>query len=141
TNPSTWTCCVRPCTTPSSPNHDRAAVPGGRIVPPGWPERHSALGLPLPNPFSGDVTMASTAVSEQQHLRPSVAPVTYHHGDLKGVLGATPPRLIEERGASREVSLRGVAREIGVSHVATYRHFASKADLLSAVVDRWVTTL
>jgi len=85
--------------------------------------------------------MASTAVSEHQLSRPGVARVTYHHGDLKRELVATAARLIEEPGASPEVSLRRVAREIGVSHVATYRHFASKADLLSAVVDRWITTL
>src|SRR5262249_16402199 len=85
--------------------------------------------------------MASTAVSEQQVSRPTITRVTYHHGDLKRELVATAARLIEDPGASPEVSLRRVAREIGVSHVATYRHFASKADLLAAVVDRWVNTL
>ena len=31
-----------------------------------------------------------------------------------------------------------VARALGVSHAAVYRHFASKADLREAVVGRWV---
>lgn len=57
---------------------------------------------------------------------------TYHHGDLRNALVLTAVRLIEEDGLA-EFSLRGTAREVGVSANAAYRHFADKSDLLSAV--------
>ncbi len=59
-------------------------------------------------------------------------PGSYHHGDLKAALVAAATRLIEERGPT-SLSLRGVARAVGVSHAAPYRHFRSKKALLEAV--------
>lgn len=56
----------------------------------------------------------------------------YHHGDLRNALVLTAVRLIEEDGLT-EFSLRGTAREVGVSANAAYRHFADKSDLLTAV--------
>lgn len=59
---------------------------------------------------------------------------TYHHGDLRHALltaaldllgGATP----------EELTLREVARRVGVNHRAVYRHFADKTALLAAVAD------
>jgi len=57
---------------------------------------------------------------------------TYHHGDLRNALVLTAVRLIEDDGLG-EFSLRGTAREVGVSANAAYRHFADKSDLLTAV--------
>lgn len=57
---------------------------------------------------------------------------TYHHGDLRNALVLTAVRLIEQDGLG-EFSLRGTAREVGVSPNAAYRHFADKSALLSAV--------
>ena len=34
-----------------------------------------------------------------------------------------------------------VAKEIGVSHVALYKHFKDKSDLLEAVTERWLTEM
>ena len=55
----------------------------------------------------------------------------YHHGDLPRALVASAVGLIEEEG--REAfTLREVARRVGVSHAAPYRHFADKQALLAA---------
>lgn len=56
----------------------------------------------------------------------------YHHGDLRNALLATATELARESGPSA-VQLREAARRIGVSPSAAYRHFADRADLLSAV--------
>ena len=58
---------------------------------------------------------------------------SYHHGNLRAAL---LERAIAEIGARgvEGLSLRELARGLGVSHAAPKRHFASKADLLSAIV-------
>ncbi len=63
-----------------------------------------------------------------------MAQKAYHHKNLRralvelaiGKLDAAP---------ERNFSLRGLAKEIGVSSTASYAHFNSKADLLQAVVE------
>jgi AcrR family transcriptional regulator len=57
---------------------------------------------------------------------------SYHHGDLRSALIETGMRLIEFSDAD-QLSLREVAREVGVSAAAVYRHFPDKAALLSAL--------
>jgi AcrR family transcriptional regulator len=57
---------------------------------------------------------------------------TYHHGDLRAALIETGLRLLAERAAD-DLSLREVAREVGVSATAVYRHFPDKAALMSAL--------
>lgn len=58
----------------------------------------------------------------------------YHHGDLRrGLLDAALKRF-SERG-DFDFTLRELARDVGVSHNAPYRHFASKAELLAALRD------
>lgn len=59
---------------------------------------------------------------------------TYHHGDLRNALVGTAVRLIEQDGL-HQFSLRGTAREVGVSANAAYRHFNDKAALLAAVAE------
>ncbi|OYE02813.1 TetR/AcrR family transcriptional regulator [Nostoc sp. 'Peltigera membranacea cyanobiont' 232] len=56
----------------------------------------------------------------------------YHHGDLRQALIAAALELISEKNVEG-VSLREVARRVGVSHAAPYRHFADKESLLAAV--------
>jgi AcrR family transcriptional regulator len=56
----------------------------------------------------------------------------YHHGDLRAALIAAAEALLTQMGPA-ELSLRGVAREAGVSAMAPYRHFADKDALLAAV--------
>lgn len=57
---------------------------------------------------------------------------TYHHGDLRNALIEAGLTALEARDAS-ELSLRALARELGVSANAAYRHFADKDALLSAL--------
>jgi AcrR family transcriptional regulator len=57
---------------------------------------------------------------------------TYHHGDLRRSLVAAATRLLDRHGPGG-VTLRGAARQAGVSQAAPYRHFASKEALLAAV--------
>jgi len=54
----------------------------------------------------------------------------YHHGSLRPALLAAAERALARGG---DLSLRGLAREIGVSHAAPRRHFADKQALLDAL--------
>ncbi|MEU1405357.1 TetR/AcrR family transcriptional regulator [Streptomyces sp. NPDC005728] len=56
----------------------------------------------------------------------------YHHGDLRAALLAAAERTLRDRGAGA-LSLRELAREIGVSHAAPGRHFKDKQALLDAL--------
>lgn len=65
---------------------------------------------------------------------------TYHHGDLRVALIAAGLTLLEEREAD-DIGLREVARAVGVSATAVYRHFPDKAALLRALAAeglRWL---
>jgi len=64
----------------------------------------------------------------------TVAARPYHHGNLAATLLEHAERALEERGAG-ELSLRELAREIGVSHAAPRRHFADKQALLGALAE------
>jgi AcrR family transcriptional regulator len=56
----------------------------------------------------------------------------YHHGNLREALLAAGERALETAGA-QNLSLRELAREVGVSHAAPRRHFADKQALLDAL--------
>lgn len=58
----------------------------------------------------------------------------YHHGDLRSALVQAGLELLKTRSAD-EVSLREIARLVGVSATAVYRHFPDKAALLGALCD------
>jgi len=57
---------------------------------------------------------------------------TYHHGDLRNALIAAGRAALEDIGP-RELSLRSVAKAVGVSEAAPSRHFAGKEGLLAAM--------
>lgn len=59
----------------------------------------------------------------------------YHHGDLRQSLIDAAIAIIES-GDLAQLSLREVARRVGVSHNAPYRHFSDKDALLSAVAEQ-----
>lgn len=63
-------------------------------------------------------------------MQPTPSP--YHHGDLDAALVEAATKLLEERGPAA-FSLREVARAVGVSHAAPYRHFPNRQALLEAV--------
>ena len=56
----------------------------------------------------------------------------YHHGNLRSDLIAVAVQILEKRGASG-LRLQSIARRLGVSQSAPYRHFANKEALLAAV--------
>jgi AcrR family transcriptional regulator len=58
----------------------------------------------------------------------------YHHGDLRHALVAAAVALIEEQGLEA-VSVRALARRLGVSPGAPFRHFPSRTALLTAVAE------
>lgn len=58
--------------------------------------------------------------------------LTYHHGNLRKTLLERAAHVIAEQGIE-SLSLRALARDIGVSHSAPQRHFDDKAQLLSAL--------
>jgi len=57
---------------------------------------------------------------------------TYHHGDLRDALVQAALREAE-RGGPEAISIKALARELGVSQPAPYRHFGDRDALLAAV--------
>ena len=57
---------------------------------------------------------------------------TYHHGDLRNALVKEATTLLEEEGVEG-VTLRGLARRLGVSHAAPGHHFDDREALLCEV--------
>src|SRR5437764_8038285 len=72
----------------------------------------------------------SSRVTKARHAATRARP--YHHGDLRRALLDAAIAAIAEAGPAA-LSLRGLARRIGVSHAAPAHHFDDKAGLLTAV--------
>jgi len=58
--------------------------------------------------------------------------LAYHHGNLREVLLDAAAEAVEQDGLAA-LSLRALARKVGVSHGAPARHFPDKAALLTAL--------
>jgi AcrR family transcriptional regulator len=56
----------------------------------------------------------------------------YHHGNLRSALLHAAERTVRERGV-QDLSLRELARDVGVSHGAPRRHFPDRQALLDAL--------
>jgi AcrR family transcriptional regulator len=65
---------------------------------------------------------------------------SYHHGNLRTALLEHAARVVREYGAD-ELSLRELARQVGVSHSAPRRHFADRQALLAALAEDGFTRL
>jgi AcrR family transcriptional regulator len=63
-----------------------------------------------------------------------VADRPYHHGNLRAALLAQAEQTLRQHGLDG-LSLRELARQIGVSHAAPRRHFADRQALLDALAE------
>jgi AcrR family transcriptional regulator len=68
-------------------------------------------------------------------------PDQYHHGKLKESLITLASKHLEEGLAYEELSLRKMARELGVSAAAPYRHFQDNDAFLAEVAQRGFESL
>jgi AcrR family transcriptional regulator len=59
----------------------------------------------------------------------------YHHGNLRSALLDAAERSVEESG-TEQLSLRELARTVGVSHAAPRSHFPDRQALLNALAER-----
>lgn len=64
----------------------------------------------------------------------------YHHGDLRSALVEAGLKALES-APIKELSLRALAREVGVSATAVYRHFPDKQALLGALAAEGIEQL
>lgn len=64
----------------------------------------------------------------------------YHHGDLRNTLLAAATESIAESGVSK-LSLRALAKRVGVSNAAPTHHFGDKTGLLTALAAEGFTLL
>lgn len=64
----------------------------------------------------------------------------YHHGNLRTDLLDAAERSLRTHGAE-QLSLRDLARDVGVSHAAPRRHFADRRALLDALAESGFTRL
>ncbi len=65
---------------------------------------------------------------------PGMTERPYHHGNLHTALLEQAERTVREHGLG-ELSLRKLAREVGVSHGAPRRHFPDRQSLLDALAE------
>jgi AcrR family transcriptional regulator len=77
--------------------------------------------------------MLSTTTSNR-YAPTTVRERSYHHGNLRAALLEQAERNLRDRGADA-LSLRELAREVGVSHAAPRRHFADRQALLAALAE------
>ena len=64
----------------------------------------------------------------------------YHHGDLRSALVDAGMTALESNGFA-DLSLRQLAREVGVSATAVYRHFPDKQALMGALAAEGIAML
>ncbi len=62
------------------------------------------------------------------------------HGARHGQILNAVARLVTTRGMNK-VTINDIAREIGVTEAAIYRHFSSKRQILSSVIAQWRANL
>jgi AcrR family transcriptional regulator len=84
------------------------------------------LELRLANVYDDNMAKKDNSVNIEAAKR------SYHHGDLRSSLVAAGLELLKERAAD-DLSLREVARHVGVSATAVYRHFPDKQALFYAM--------
>jgi AcrR family transcriptional regulator len=69
-----------------------------------------------------------------------VTTATYHHGNLREALVEAALVAVREQGPDG-LAVRDLARRVGVSHNAAYRHFADRDALVAEVAERGLAAL
>ncbi len=88
----------------------------------------SFVAIRLGNVYTGNMTFNDNSVNIEAVQR------KYHHGDLRSALVESGLAMLKIRAAD-DISLREVARALGVSATAVYRHFPDKQALLFAICE------
>ena len=86
-------------------------------------------------PAKAASAIKNKVASEQQHAPAADSRASYHHGNLRDALLAEAIRVIEAQGVEN-VSIRQLAKNLGVSAAAPFRHFADRTALLTAVAEQ-----
>jgi len=76
--------------------------------------------------------MTAKSLAKDQKRTNQASPKPYHHGDLHKQILCAASTLLEENNIG-SLSLRAVAKKVGVSHTAPYRHFKDKESLLAGI--------
>ncbi len=76
--------------------------------------------------------MTTQQTATKQKTSRQSPPKPYHHGDLHDQILCAACELIEEKNIA-SLSLREIAKKVGVSHAAPYRHFKDKESLLAGI--------
>jgi len=79
-----------------------------------------------------DLTMNAQTEPVKRNKLHKTPPKPYHHGDLHQEILCAACELLEENNIA-SLSLRAVAKKVGVSHTAPYRHFKDKESLLAGI--------
>lgn len=74
-------------------------------------------------------------MSQPKKSKPKPAPRPYHHGDLRRALLEASWRIVVRAGLPA-LTLRELAREVGVTHAAPYHHFPTRTALLDALAEQ-----
>lgn len=85
------------------------------------------------------LTNDEEALAEQQAASRK-AGGSYHHGDLRAAVIAVGMQMLAA-GDGEAIGLRALAREVGVSATALYRHFPDKESLLDALAQEGIRRL
>ena len=80
-----------------------------------------------------NISDANMHINEMQKMK-TPAHTQYHHGDLRSALIRTSAEKLRTE-EPRELSLREMAKMLGVSTAAPYNHFKDKEELLNAIAD------
>jgi AcrR family transcriptional regulator len=101
-----------------------------------WEDNVDSGHIVPPNDYSVNMKTPPTAGSAPSAATEAPPARRYHHGDLRNALVEAGLKLLEARGpdaAQDDLGLREVAREVGVSATAIYRHFPDKQALKAAL--------
>ena len=86
-------------------------------------------------PANAVSAIKNKVASEQVQAPAADSRASYHHGNLRDALLAEAIGVIEAQGVEN-VSIRQLAKNLGVSAAAPFRHFADRTALLTAVAEQ-----